>query len=135
MNHITPIQFGYITVQGKKFPVKFGTSQARAYCKRENCTFEDFNNLFKPDQEGKANLLSLQTDGSQIVSLVFTALEQGARVIGEPFEMSDDDVCDFIDILGKEPDGFTSFFAIINDGGDLLPNGQGEKTKKKKATP
>ncbi len=113
---MTPIQFGHIEIAGDTYPVKFGTAQARDYCQLLNCEIKDFNALFDVDKQGKNKFLRLETNGEEMIALVFSALKQGARVEKKDFDLSLDDVADLIDYMNRETTSWEAFFKILTDG-------------------
>lgn len=127
---MTPIQFGHIELDGVTYPVKFGTAQTRDYCKALGCELKDYNALLTE------KLFKLETSGEEVITLVWSALKQGARVEGTEFTLSQDDVADLIDYMNANAHKWTELFGILQDatGEAPRPNAQPETAPVLKAT-
>jgi len=125
---MTPIQFGHIEIAGVKYPVKFGTAQSRDYCNAMGCDLKDYTELFQADKDGKNKFAKLETNGEEMMALVWSALKQGARVEKQPFDLTLDDAADLIDHMNLKPKLWEDFFGVMQDGADLeeqaSPNGK-----------
>ncbi|GGK58951.1 hypothetical protein ACD591_16355 [Rufibacter glacialis] len=118
---MTPIQFGHITIDGKKHPIKFGMAQSREYCHLLKCELKDYNVLMAVDADGNNRISKLETNGDEMVAMVWSALKQGARVEKKPFDMDLDDAADIIDFMNYHTEAWTEFFTVMLDATNEVP--------------
>ncbi len=126
---MTPIQFGHIEIDGTVYPVKFGVAQSRDYCKALGCELKDYNAMLTADEDGKNKLSKLETNGEEMMAMVWSALKQGARVEKAAFDLTQDDAGDLIDHMNRQPEKWMEFFMIMQDGGAEVPESPNETPK------
>ena len=87
-----------IFINGKDYPVKYGFAALRAFTDATNTTLNELGSL------GDSMTMT------QALALVWAGLKDGARVTGNKFEMSIDDVADLID---KDQEALTKVLAVF----------------------
>jgi hypothetical protein len=85
-----------ITLGGKTRPVKFGTNQGILFCQLRRCTTKEYIELFSLKSK------NLEISISEIRDLLWSALKDGARYAKEEFNVTPEDVADWIDEANLE---------------------------------
>tara|TARA_R100000655_G_scaffold78897_1_gene118293 strand:- start:676 stop:999 length:324 start_codon:yes stop_codon:yes gene_type:complete len=89
-----------IMVAGKKRPVKFGFAALRAFGDETNTSLNDLS------------AISEDITMTQAIGLCWAGLKDGARSVGEEFNLSLDDVGDLLD---EDPDALSSIMNVFAD--------------------
>lgn len=90
---ITPV-----IINGKDYPVKYGFAALRAFTDETNITLNELGKL--------GDNMTI----TQALALVWAGLKDGARVTGNEFNMSIDDVADLID---KDQEALTKVLSVF----------------------
>jgi len=109
-----------IKINNGDYRISFGVMQTIKYCKLRNITITEMNEEFAKYETGN-------TDGSEFVDLLWSALSDGARRDKKKFLFTNEDVGDFIDDI--EPGEIEKFMATLIK---TLPENKKKATKKVK---
>jgi hypothetical protein len=103
------------TINGKKFPMKWGLNQSMFYCELKGISIDKMNKEFS----------NLGNDISILRDLLWSAFKDGARVDGSDFTLTNFDIADLMEDM--EGDELTVLIASMTE---TLPKAR-PSTKKK----
>lgn len=119
MKDLTRINLG-----GRKRPLKFGTNQTSKFCRLMGITLGEMGKVY--DNIAKGDIV-----GDEISKLLWSALDDGARVEKTDRDFDWETVGDWIDEAGA--DGVGEITKAFEAMAQSMPNDEGKKKTKGKA--